>query len=81
MLASFAAAYYAANYKKPLPEIVYMDFLNNYLLTNQIKEINISKDRRSEVFNHRAEIETTEGDKFYMVLGSQESFLAKLDMV
>ena len=66
---------------QPLDEIVYMDFLNKYLLTNQIKEINITKDRRSEVFNHRAEIETLDGKKFYMVLGSQESFLAKLDMV
>ena len=43
--------------------------------------IKITKDRRSEVFNHRAEIETVEGEKFYMVLGNQESFLAKLDLV
>lgn len=58
-----------------------MEFLNNYLLTNKVKEIRISKDRASEVFNHRAEIETVDGDKYYMVLGNQESFLAKLDMV
>jgi hypothetical protein len=58
-----------------------MDFLNNYLLKNNVKEINITKDRRSEVFNYRAEIVTNSGEKFYMVLGSYESFLAKLDMV
>ncbi len=58
-----------------------MDFLNNYLIQNKVKEIKITKDRSSEVFNHRAEIEMTDGDTFYMVLGSQESFLAKLDMV
>lgn len=46
-----------------------------------MKEIKITKDRRTEVFNYRAEIEMLDGKKFYMVLGSQESFLAKLDMV
>lgn len=64
-----------------MQEIVYMDFLNNYLLKNQVKEINITKDRRSEVFNYRAEIHTVGGEKLYMILGSYESFLAKLDMV
>jgi len=58
-----------------------MDFLNNYLLKNNVKEINITKDRRSEVFNYRAEVVTQSGEKFYMVLGSYESFLAKLDLV
>lgn len=73
--------YYVVNHKTPMQEIIYMDFLNNYLLQNRVKEIKISKDRRSEVFNHRAEIEMVDGQKYYMVLGSQESFLAKLDMV
>jgi hypothetical protein len=76
-----AALYYIINHKKPMKEIIYMDFLNNYLIQNKVKDIKITKDRSSEVFNHRAEIEMTDGDTFYMVLGSQESFLAKLDMV
>ena len=80
MLSGFAA-YYLATYRKPLQELVYMDFLNNYLLKNNVKEINITKDRRSEVFNYRAEVVTMTGDKYYMILGSYESFLAKLDMV
>lgn len=80
MLSGFAG-YYLLNYKKPMQELVYMDFLNNYLLKNNVKEINITKDRRSEVFNYRAEIVTMSGEKFYMILGSYESFLAKLDMV
>lgn len=82
MLACFAG-YYLLTYKKPTPELVYMDFLNNYLLKNNVKEINITKDRRSEgsVFNYRAEVVTHSGEKYYMVLGSYESFLAKLDMV
>lgn len=71
----------AANYRKPMEELIYMDFLNQYLLKNQVKEINITKDRRSAVFNYRAEIEMVDGKQFYMVLGSQESFLAKLDLV
>lgn len=73
--------YYLITYKKPMQELVYLDFLNNYLLKNQVKEINITKDRRSEVFNYRAEIVTNQGERFYMTLGSYENFLAKLDMV
>ena len=56
-----ATGWYLFNYKKPLEEIVYMEFLNDYLLQNKIKEINITKDRRSEVFNYRAVITTHEG--------------------
>lgn len=74
-------AYYLATYKKPLKELVYMDFLNNYLLKNNIKEIQISKDKRTEVFNYRAEILTKQDERFYMTLGSYENFLAKLDLV
>jgi len=80
-LVATAALYYLTNHKTPMKEIVYMDFLNNYLTQNRVKDIKITKDRMSEVFNHRAEIEMVDGQKFYMVLGSQESFLAKLDMV
>lgn len=80
-LLSTLAGFYYLNYKTPLKELIYMDFLNNYLLQNRVKEIKITKDRRSEIFNHRAEIEMVDGEKFYMVLGSQESFLAKLDLV
>ena len=57
MLSGFAG-YYLLTYRKPMQEIVYMDFLNNYLLKNNVKEINITKDRRSEVFNYRAEVVT-----------------------
>jgi len=55
--------------------------MNNYLLRNQVKAINITKDKRSEVFNYRAEIEMHSGEKFYMTLGSYENFLAKLDLI
>lgn len=58
-----------------------MDFMNNYLLQHKVKEIKISKDRNSEVFNHRADIEMTDGEQYYMILGNQESFLAKLDHI
>lgn len=72
---------YIATYKKPMKELVYMEFLNEYLLKNNVKEIAITKDRRSETFNYRAEILTKNDEKFYMTLGSYENFLAKLDMV
>ena len=73
--------YYLATYRKPVQEIVYMEFLNNYLLKNNVKEIWVTKDRRSEVFNYRAELVTMSGERFYMTLGSYETFLAKLDIV
>ena len=79
LLAALACGYIAITTEAPRKEIVFMAFLNDYLLKNQIQEIKISKDRRSEVFNHRAEIDTIDGQRLYMVLGSQESFLAKLD--
>ena len=78
---ALATGWYLFNYKKPMKEIVYMEFLNEYLLKNQIKEINITKDKRSEVFNFRAEIHTHDGERMYMTLNSYESFLAKLDLV
>jgi hypothetical protein len=80
-LAAAAGLFFIVNYRAPIPEIIMTDFMTNYLQANKVKEIRISKDRRSEVFNHRAEIETVDGEKFYMILGNQESFLAKLDMV
>jgi hypothetical protein len=64
-----------------MQEKVFMDFLNNYLLKNNIKDIVIAKDRRSEVFNYRAEVNPIEGEKFYVTLGNYETFLSKLDMV
>ena len=76
-----AATYYLSQYRKPMKEVVYMEFLNDYLLKGQISEINITKDKRSEVFNFRAEFETVDGERCYMTLSSYESFLAKLDMV
>lgn len=81
MLVAAASGWYIFNYKKPMKEVVYMEFLNDYLTKGQIKEINITKDRRSEVFNFRAEILTHDGEKCYMTLNSYESFLAKLDLV
>ena len=61
LLAAIACGYLAVTTEAPRKEIVFMNFLNDYLLKNQIKEIRIAKDRRSEVFNHRAEIDTTDG--------------------
>ena len=81
LLLAIATGYYLYNYQRPMKEIVYMNFLNDYLLKNQIQEINITKDRRSEVFNFRAEILTYDGERCYMTLNSYESFLAKLDLV
>lgn len=80
LLAGFVG-YYLLTYQKPMNELVYKDFLNDYLLKNNVKEITILKDKRSDVFNYRAEITTNNSQTFYMTLGSYESFLAKLDLV
>ena len=80
LLAGFVG-YYLLTYQKPMNELVYKDFLNEYLLKNNVKEITILKDKRSDVFNYRAEITTNNSQTFYMTLGSYESFLAKLDLV
>ena len=57
-----------------------MDFINNYLLKNNVKEIKITKDRRSDSFNYRAEILTNHDENFYITLASHDTFLAKLDL-
>ena len=73
--------YYLATNQNNAKELVYMDFVNNYLTQNRVKQITITKDRRSDVFNYRADIETHEGERFYVTLGSVDNFLAKIDMI
>lgn len=72
---------YAFTYTKPAKELVYMEFVNDYLTKNRVKHITIIKDKRSDVFNYRADIETLEGEKFYITLGSVDNFLAKIDLI
>lgn len=71
------------SYSKPLPELLYSQFYNDYLLKNQVKEICIKKDnnKQNTVFNYRAEVTMIDGQRFFMTLGSQEAFLAKLELV
>ncbi len=78
---AMGAGIYLANYQKPSNELVYMDFVNEYLTKNRVKQITITKDKRSDVFNYRADIETHEGEKHYITLGSVDNFLAKIDMI
>lgn len=61
LLAAIACGYMAMTAEPPRKEVVFMTFLNDYLLKNQVKEIKISKDRRKEVFNYRANIDTVDG--------------------
>lgn len=72
---------YAFTYSKPAKELVYMEFVNDFLTKNRVKNITIIKDKRSDVFNYRADIETIEGEKFYITLGSVDNFLAKIDLI
>ena len=45
-----------------MKSLVYMDFVNNYLLKNDVKEIRITKDRSVGSFSFRAEVETMSGE-------------------
>jgi len=79
-LAVFGAIY-AISYSKPAKELVYMEFVNDFLTKNRVKNITIIKDKRSDVFNYRADILTVEGEKYYITLGSVDNFLAKIDLI
>jgi len=79
-LAVFGAIY-GITYSKPAKELVYMEFVNDFLTKNRVKSITIIKDKRSDVFNYRADIETIEGEKLYITLGSVDNFLAKIDLI
>lgn len=81
LLGAFTAAYFLFFYQKPAEEIVFMDFYNEYMLKNRIKEIQLIKDKRSEVFNVRAELLTHDGERKYLVINTIDSFLQKLDLV
>ncbi len=75
------AGFYLYNYQTPMKEMIYMDFMNNYLIKNKVKSITLAKDRGTSTFSYRAEIETYDDGRFYMTLGNHESFLQKLDMI
>lgn len=67
--------------KPAAKEKTYIEFVNDYMIKNQVKEITITKDNRSDVFNYRADVEAIDGTKFYVTLGSVDNFLAKIDML
>ena len=81
LLGALGALYYMFVYKTPAEEIVFMEFYNEYMLKNRVKEITLIKDPRSQVFNVKAEILTHEGERKYLVINTIDSFLQKLDIV
>lgn len=78
---AFATGYYLFNYKKPRKEVTMMEFINDFVLRDKVKEIFVTKDPRSEVFNFRAEFNTFDGEKYYMILNSYDEFLQKLELL
>tara|TARA_B110000285_G_scaffold134800_1_gene151079 strand:- start:1955 stop:2782 length:828 start_codon:yes stop_codon:yes gene_type:complete len=81
LIGALGALYYMFVYKTPAEEIVFMEFYNEYMLKNKIKEITLIKDPRSQVFNVKAEILTHDGERKYLVINTIDSFLQKLDIV
>jgi hypothetical protein len=80
-LLALLALIYIASAKPLAKEKTYMEFVNDYFTKNQVKAITITKDNKSDVFNYRADVETIDGIKFYVTLGSVDNFLAKIDML
>ena len=78
---TLATGYYLFNYKKPRKEVTMMEFINDFVLKDKVKEIFVTKDPRSEVFNFRAEFDSQDGEKFYMILNSYDEFLQKLEIL
>jgi AFG3 family protein len=58
-----------------------LDFINDYMLRDKVMEIFVTKDPRSEVFNFRAEFNTYDGEKCYMILNSYDDFLQKMELL
>ena len=52
LLAILAIAYFFAKAKPAAKEKTYIEFVNDYMTKNQVKEITITKDNRSDVFNY-----------------------------
>ena len=75
LLGALGALYYMFVYKTPAEEIVFMEFYNEYMLKNRVKEITLIKDPRSQVFNVKAEILTHDGERKYLVINTIDSFL------
>jgi ATP-dependent Zn protease len=78
---ALATGYYLANYQKPRKEITMIEFINQYVLREKVKEIFVTKDPRSEVFNFRADIDCQDGEQLYMILSSYDEFLQKLEVL
>jgi hypothetical protein len=81
LLGAIATTWLISKLSKPVQEKTYIEFVNDYMTKNQVKEIKIIKEHRSDVFNYRAEVECIDGSKFYITLGSVDNFLAKIDML
>lgn len=81
LLALVAGAYMLTKLSPTAKEKTYIEFVNDYMTKNQVKQITITKDNRSDVFNYRADVEVIDGSKFYVTLGSVDNFLAKIDML
>lgn len=75
VMLTLATLYYVSTYRKPMKEIYFKDFMHDYLLKNNIKHIELIKDRRAEVFNYRAEVTDMNGETVYMTLNSLDQFL------
>lgn len=82
VLFGLLGSYYLATYEKPAKEITYMECVNDYITKNNVKQVIIKKDKRSDAFSFKAEIiPMDDSPKVYLTLGSVDNFLAKLDMV
>lgn len=71
---------YLSTLERPAKELTYVEFINEYLLKNNVKMVTITKDKGQESFHYKALVETLDGQTYYITLASVDNFLAKLDL-
>jgi len=71
--------YLIANREKASTEINYQDFVNLYLVKNNVSIITLSENKDNSAFKFKATITTNDGAKYHIVLPQVENFLFRLD--
>jgi len=66
--------------RSPSKEISYNEFVNDYLIKNQVKLITISEEKTTDQFKYRATITALDDKKYHFILAQVENFLYKLDL-
>ena len=53
-----------------MKEILFKNLVEDYLLLDKIKKIEIFRDGSGSAFDHRAELTTKDGERIYLIINS-----------